>query len=181
MITTRGFTFNGHHSSEFNVYMKPDSRVLIPELRKSAITVPGRSGSYYQNDGAYNARTESVTCWYTRKPGLTIPEQSRQIAAWLSEEGTLIFDNEPDKYYIATFSGAPSLSQHQSYGEFSLTFTYSPPFAFSEQRSLETVITQQNTDVVIPVSGTAQTPCRIVIYNGGTSTIENITIEHSMI
>ena len=181
MISDRGFTFNGIHSSVYHVYCNPESRVLIPEVRKTGITIPGRSGLHFQKDGAYNIRSESMTCWYTPISGMSLADQTREIAAWLAEEGTLVFDNEPDKYYIACFSGAPPLTRHQKYGEFTLTFTYSPPFAFSALRTVSRVVTRQNADLVVPVDGTVETPCRIIIRNDGTGTIDNITIEHSLI
>ena len=99
MMRDRGFTFNGVHSSEFNIYCDPASRQLIPEKRRSLTVVPGRSGSFAQTDGAYNDRSESFTCYYTRQPGTDIARQAREIAAWLSENGVLRFDSEPDKYY----------------------------------------------------------------------------------
>jgi len=178
MITDRGFVFNGRHSSEFNIYCDPASRQLIPEKRRLFTVVPGRSGSYAQEDGAYNVRTESFNCWYTRQPGTDIAQQAREIAAWLSENGELRFDSEPDKYYKAYFTGAPPLAKHLLYGEFTLTFAYSPPFAFGEQQSVTLLITGDTDVLPIQVLGTAATPCRIIIDNIGDTTIENLRITH---
>lgn len=176
MMRDRGFTFNGVHSSEFNIYCDPASRQLIPEKRRSLTVVPGRSGSFAQTDGAYNDRSESFTCYYTLQPGTDIARQAREIAAWLSENGVLRFDSEPDKYYNVYFTGAPPLTKHLMYGEFTLTFTCSPPFAYTEQRALERTVTANEQTVNVPISGTAPTPCRIIIDNVGGTTIQNLRI-----
>lgn len=171
-----GFTFNGIHSSQFNVYCDPASRQLIPERRRSRITVPGRSGTFSQEDGAFNDRTESFTCWYTRKPNSDISRQAREIAAWLAEDGILCFDHEPDKFYNAAFTGAPPLTKHLMYGEFSLTFTYSPPFAYTTPQSVVRTVTREADTVTVRSKGTAPTPCRIIITNRGDTAIQNLRI-----
>ncbi len=171
-----GFTFNGIHSSTFNIYCDPASRQLIPERRRSRIIVPGRSGTFSQEDGAFNDRTESFTCWYTRKANSDISRQAREIAAWLAEDGVLCFDHEPDKFYNASFSGAPPLAKHLMYGEFTLTFTYSPPFAYTAPQSVVQMVTKEADTVTVPSKGTAPTPCRIIITNRGDTTIRNLRI-----
>lgn len=176
MIPDHGFTFNGKHSSEFNIYCNPSSRQLIPEKRRSLTTVPGRSGNYIHTDGDYSERTESITCWYTKKDGFDVSTQSREIAAWLAEDGILIFDHEPDKYYHARFSGSPPLTKHLQYGEFELTFTYDPPFAYTTPTAEQRTLTANNQKIEIASSGTVETPCRIIITNHGNTTIQNLRI-----
>ena len=176
MIQNRGFTFNGIHSSQFNIYCDPSSRILLPEKRRTQTTVPGRSGVYVQEDGAYNSRSESFTCTYTRKPGTDIAHQARDISLWLSKNGVLRFDSEPDKCYDAFFTGALPLTRHLMYGEFSLTFTYSPPFAYTEQQAIQRTLTEAEETVTIDSDATAPTPCRIIIDNTGTTTIQNLRI-----
>ena len=180
MIKT-GFTFRGIHSSEYNIICDPSSRQLIPERRRSLLIIPGRSGSYKQEDGAYNDKAETFTCYYTKKPDRDISLQAREIAAWLAEDGVLCFDNEPDKFYDAYFSGALPLTKHLKYGEFELAFTYSPPFAYTEQQSLVQVIEKESDVITIPVAGTAPTPCRIIIRNDGDTTIENLRIAYKLL
>jgi len=176
VIRDLGFTFNGVHSSHFNIYCDPASRQLIPEKRRSRVVVPGRSGTYSQEDGAFNDRTESFTCYYTRKPGSDISQQAREIAAWLSKDGVLRFDHEPDKFYDASFSGSPPLTKHLMYGEFTLTFTYSPPFAYTEAQSIVAAVQRESDTITVPMAGTAPTPCRITIVNNGNTTIQNLRI-----
>ena len=180
MVTT-GFTFRGRHSSEFNIICDPSSRELIPERRRTLITIPGRSGSYVQDDNTYNDRSESFTCYYTKRDDSDISLQAREIAAWLAEDGVLCFDNEPDKFYDAYFSGSLPLTKHLKYGEFDLQFTYSPPFAYTAQQQHVQVITSEDDAVNISVEGTAPTPCRLIIRNNGDTTIENLRIAYKLL
>ncbi|MCL2751869.1 MAG: phage tail family protein [Firmicutes bacterium] len=180
MITT-GFTYRGVHSSKYNIICDPTSRQLIPERRRNTITVPGRSGSYKQEDGAYNDRSESFRCYYTKREDSNISLQAREIAAWLATEGTLCFDNEPDKYYDAYFAGSPPLTKHLKYGEFDLSFTYSPPFAYTAPQSLIVTLTNEGDEIKIPVAGTAPTPFRIIIKNNGDTVIENLRISYQLL
>ena len=110
-----GFSFKGVHSSKFGIYTQDQSRTLLPPKREGKITIPGRSG-YYDDVGAvYNERAESVLCSFVCPEGKTVPGVCREIAYWLSGSGRLIFDREPDKYYLARLSGGPPMSQHLKY------------------------------------------------------------------
>lgn len=180
MVTT-GFTFRGIHSSQFNIICDPQSLQLLPARRRYLTTVPGRSGSHVHDDGTYEDREGKFTCYYTKKADSNISLQAREIAAWLAEEGLLFFDNEPDKYYQGYYSGAPILKKHLKYGEFSLAFTFSPPFAFTEQRSVVQNIRANEGSIIIPAIGTAPMPCRIIIRNVGQTTINNLRISHKLL
>lgn len=165
-----GFTYRGRHSSEFGIVCDPESRQLLPARRRTRIDVPGRHGSYVFS-GALEERTESFRIAFL--PGtMTTPERSREIAAWLSQDGELRFDTEPDKVYMAYFSSAPSGLYHRLWGEITLQFTYNPPFALSDvkQTALQT---GSNT---LQYKGTAEAPARISITNVGTADITNIQI-----
>ena len=171
-MRNHGFTFKYVHSSIYGITYRADSRMLLPETRKSGITIPGRSGTYYQRDGAYNTREESFTCYYQPKISQTTARATRDIAMWLSGRGQIVFDDEPDKYYIGMLSGAPPLDRHLKYGEFELTFLYDPPFAFgAEQRKPLAVGVNP-----IAYAGTAETPCQIIINNTGSTTVQTLKI-----
>ena len=180
MITT-GFTFRGVHSSEYNIICDPTSRQLMPERRRNTITIAGRSGSYKQDDGSYNDRTETFTCYYIKKDDSNISEQAREIAAWLATDGELCFDNEPDKFYTAYFNGPLQLTKHLKYGEFELSFTYSPPFAYTAQQSQTTRVRSESNVILIKSSGTEKTPCRLIVVNNGNTTIKNLNITYQLL
>lgn len=106
-----GFTFNGRHSSEFNIYSVSDGSryqdVLIPNPIDYTEQVPGGVGQYYFGSDmdikefplsiAYDKLTET---------------QVRELRNWLAPDavGELIFDERPYKTYTGKISTSPSLS-----------------------------------------------------------------------
>ena len=106
-----GFTYNGHHSSEYRIVrVSSGSRYetsLVPTPKDTTIDAVGRDGLYY------------VTSKYQQ---LTIPvniafddlydEDIRKMKEWLSPktEGELWFDEDPYKQYSAKITSNPKLS-----------------------------------------------------------------------
>jgi len=179
MITT-GFTFNSGHSESYGIVVDPTSRIILPEKRRILTDIPGRSGYHVQSDGTYLARQESFHCYYVKPDNMSLADSARRIALWLSGEGRLEFDNEPGKYYDAFVVGAPPQQRHLKYGEFNVTFCYSPPFAYTEKQEQTATITSNSGFILLPVNGTADTPCRIIIKNMGNRVIQNIRVTRSI-
>ncbi|MBQ7436107.1 MAG: phage tail family protein [Oscillospiraceae bacterium] len=179
MITT-GFTFNSGHSQSYGIVVNPTQRIILPEKRRVMIEIPGRSGYHSQSDGTYLAREETFHCYYVRPENISLADSARRIALWLSGEGRLEFDNEPGKYYDAFVVGAPPQIRHLQYGEFDVTFCYSPPFAYTEIQQESDTIVSNSGYIFLPVNGTADTPCRIIIKNVGTRTINNLRVTRSV-
>lgn len=106
-----GFTFNGRHSSEFNIYSVSDGSryqdTLVPNPVDYTEQIPGGVGQYYFGSDedikefpleiAFDKLTE---------------EQLRELRLWLSPQavGELIFDERPYKTYTAKISSSPSIS-----------------------------------------------------------------------
>lgn len=168
-----GFSFRGRHSNEFGIFTQDQSRMILPPRREGRIVIPGRSGWY---DGAapgvYDERVESVLCSFKRPAGHTVPELCREIAGWLSGVGRLIYDKEPDKYYMARLAGGPPMAQHLKYGEFTLTWSCNPPFAFGRTVT-HPIASGENR---IGYRGTAETPCVIVLNNQSGAEAQTVTI-----
>lgn len=173
-----GFTFKGVHSSEYGVYETPESRMLSPAKRRTLIPIPGRSTSYIQEDGGYEARTESIVCTFAlpNKPDVDLQRQVRLIAGWLSGVGELTFDYEPEMHYNAFLSSAPPLVKHLQYAEFTLEFTINHPFAYETAISEDYANVGNNTKITAHAGGTIETPVRIIIKNTGTTTVNNLSI-----
>lgn len=168
-----GFTFRGTHSSDFGIHTVDQSRTILPPRREGKIAIPGRSG-YYDgvSGGVYDERQESILCTFACPKGRTVAEVCREIAYWLSGTGRLSYDREPDKYYNARITGAPPMAQHLKHGEFTITWSYNPPFAFG--RTVSVPIHSGRND--IRYEGTAETPCVIVLRNVSAASAANVTI-----
>lgn len=166
-----GFTFKGIHSSAYNLYYKTDSRELMPTARRSTVTIPQRSGAHVQQYGDYEEREESFTCSFIKNSAMTIPATARKIAAWLSGTGKLVFDDEPDVYYMATILDAPAFNRQRQIGEFQITFVSNPPFALSEPKTEALGATKS-----VSYAGTIKSPTVIILKNDGETAIQNIEI-----
>lgn len=165
-----GFAFKGVHSSRFGIVYRPESRMLMPTARRNVIAVPGRSGVYTQTYGDYDERVESFVCGFIKR-GTTLPATTaRQIAGWLSGTGKLVFDEEPDLYYLATIIDAPPLSLHRNYAEFTITYTANPPFALSDEKT----VALNGGGVSYPA--TERTPTVLTIRNNNATPISNVHI-----
>lgn len=178
MVTT-GFKFRNVSSKLYGIVCDPTTRMLLPEKRRTIVDIPGRSGVYMQTDGTYLVRSETFHCYFIKPENKTLAEAARDIAAWLSQDGRIEFDNEPNKYYDAYFTGAVPSTRHLHYGEFDLTFAYSPPFAYTETQQIIATVRSEADSVIVPVNGTADTPCRIIIVNNGSTTLNNIRVTRS--
>lgn len=175
-----GFTFKGVHSSVYGVRETPSSRVLSPRKRRSLIDIPGRSTSFIQEDGGYEARQESILCSYAAQEGVDLQLQVRRIAAWLNGVGELTFDYEPTMHYNAFLASAPPTVKMLEFAQFTLDFTIAHPFAY------ETAVQQKQTisnggDIDITTNGTIETPVKIIIKNVTNKPITSIKIIHKFL
>lgn len=172
-----GFSFKGVHSSTFGVYQTPESRVLLPQKRRTLIEIPGRSESFIQEDGGYNSRVESISCSYTPREGESLQRQVRLIAGWLSGVGELTFDYEPEMHYNAFLSSAPPTVKQMAmqYATFELEFTINHPFAYQTATQLRFDI-NSGESITLKTEGTVSTPIRMVVKNTGDRPIHNLII-----
>lgn len=167
-----GFSFRGVHSSVYGICTQDQERAILPPGRDERIVIPGRSGYYDGPPGVYDERVEGLHCSFKCPPGKTVPEMCREIAYWLSGEGRLIYDKEPDKHYNARLTGSPPMEQHLKWGSFDLTWSCNPPFALGR------TVTQPLTMGSNPIAyqGTAPAPCLIVLRNLSQANASTVTI-----
>ena len=175
-----GFTFKGIHSSVYGVRETPSSQVLSPLKRRSLINIPGRSNSFIQEDGGYEARQESILCSYAAQEGVSLQQQVRKIAGWLNGVGELTFDYEPTMHYNAFLTSPPPTVKMLEFAQFTLDFTITHPFAY------ETAVQQMqyisnNETVEVVTNGTVETPVRIIIKNLTNKKITSIKLVHRFI
>lgn len=120
-----GIRFKNKHSNDFKVCIKTENNPLLPKKRFSEETVLGRDGSYkFENN--YNDKVISIRCILLEKDLFLRRQKMREIANWLSGEGELIFDYEPDKFYKAKVFNQIDNSIQYSADEFTVTFNVYP-------------------------------------------------------
>lgn len=106
-----GFSFNGRHSSDFNIYsVSNGSRYqddLVPNPIDYTEEIPGGVGQYYFGSDT-DIKEFSLNIAYDNltEKGL------REMRKWLSPNsiGEIVFDERPYKTYIGKIRSAPSLT-----------------------------------------------------------------------
>ena len=128
-----GFTLNGIHCSTYKLVMLSKDRTVLPQVDDMYLQVPGRDGSYLFNRKLEDRHIE-IICGLVRGSSSDLRTTIRQIASWLfyTQKVRLIFDDEPDKYYMAKYDGSIGLDQKRTntLGEFTIKFRCEP-YAYS--------------------------------------------------
>lgn len=176
-----GFTFRNRHTSEFNLCVKTEDRSLVPERRKNTFVIPGQHGEIDYEMNTYEKRPISVILGtFLNEDWVDLRLRAREIAQWLSGDGLLVFDDEPDKAYTASVYNYIGLNQFHlmPQGEFTVEFNCQP-FAQSvyyRQKINNNVTANPHTETAV-INGTVPTPCIISIKNIGTTNVSDITIK----
>lgn len=157
------------------VVFKSTDRTLLPSKRVTQYVIPGKSGTYDIEDG-YNNR--EIVCEVSfigesfNYPG--VRSRARAVAGWLSGEGLLVFDDEPEKAYQAKVVGGVSIEQIAVTGHCAVTFSCAP---FAESLDYNQVradtVSLPHTETV-NVNGTQETDCLVYIKARGR--IQNLTV-----
>lgn len=153
-----GFSFNNAHSSELGIVRIIQGNRIndsAPSHKDIVVDIPGAIGSYYygtiinKKDIVINYAFDNIS-----------EEQLLRIKTIFSDKlpHKLIFDEEPDAYYMARVSGSAQL-KHLCFlekdkrvykGEGSLTFTCDYPFKIKEtNKIIAPTITYDSFDVYI--------------------------------
>ena len=106
-----GFSFNGKHSSEFNIVRVSDGsrfkKDLLPTFQDKTVAVPGGDGSYLFGTN-YTQKTRTINFAYD---GLT-EEKLFEMRRWLAanQVGELVLDEWPYKAWDMKVSAPPNLT-----------------------------------------------------------------------
>lgn len=170
-----GFTFNNVHSAEMGVVFKSVDRTLLPAKRVTQYTIPGKSGTYDIEDG-YENRDISCTVAFvgTNYMYQGVRTKARAVAEWLSGEGLLVFDDEPEKAYSAKVIDGISIEQIAITGHCEVTFQCRPfaeSIGYNQQVAASVSLPHTET---INVIGTQETDG--LIYVTARGAITNLTV-----
>lgn len=145
MSTSRdyGFTFNGHHSTDFGLRVL-DSRVIgEPAKNKVTVQVPYANGlldlSGVYGTNSFSERELTFPCEF--RFGSDEPQrtsiQITQLMRWLTSpvgKIKLVDDAQPDYYYMAEVEQAPAFQEDTVLTDFTVVFTCYP-YRFHERSS----------------------------------------------
>lgn len=169
-MTEDTFNFRGKNSfDDFGIYATVADPMFAPK-RARKVEIPDVHGAIDFGTIAFGEKDIPVRCWLVNE---MTRAQFRDVAAWLSGKGQLIFSDEIDKYYIAEIFSMPKvdLETLNRMKYFDLMFV-AEPFAYGENKN----VPLQNGLNIINYEGTAETPVIITIINNGDEPIMNIQI-----
>jgi predicted phage tail component-like protein len=171
-----GFTFNNKNSDEFGLVVRSDNRTMAPSKRRNQYLIPGRDGLLDYGNETFDNRVITVDIVTHKKTYEDYRLQVRDVAKWLVGSGNLIFDDEPNKAYVAKVYDSLDLEQFATTGKTSISFECLPYAESLVFNQVTTTFTNNNKQITANVSGTANTCGIITIRNQGSTTIQNITI-----
>ncbi|PFE67402.1 phage tail protein [Bacillus cereus] len=131
-------TIDGKRISELKLALLPEfQHPAAPPVRDYTVSIPGRPGAYY-----FGSEIEPLEF---NLPLLVKPQENRyELAAAIRKmvdafidhygkpkEVKLIYDYEPDKYYLARYSGSMPIERYISMGKFELPMIAYDPHAYS--------------------------------------------------
>jgi predicted phage tail component-like protein len=173
---TYGFTFSGKHSREFAVVALSVDRMILPPKRIMEYEIPMRDGTIEYTDYTYAKRKISISVSIIAKTLEQLRERAREVAKWLSGNGLLIFDDEPDKAYSAKVTEGISIAQIVKCGECPVSFDCQPFAEAIDYDRITATVTQNGQEIGLTNAGTQKTPCRIIITNTGPGDISDIIL-----
>lgn len=142
----RGLTFKNIHSSSFGLAMRSRRRQMLPSNANVHVDVPGRDGSLFVSSSVRDRFIEVEFFYIGDMRNRRL--KARELAAWLysRKRERLIFDDEPDKFYLAEVSQEINLEDSFSTSEFTVVFRCEP-FAYGEEQEetfVDDVVTVEN-------------------------------------
>lgn len=107
-----GFSFKGVHSSSVDIGCSSVDRSIRPAVRTDEIIISGAHGSFMSTDDVvYENRQITMRIYLVGDGGVDIRIKARVVSEWLSGYGKLIFDDEPDKFYMAKITDPIGIEQ----------------------------------------------------------------------
>ncbi len=144
-----GFSFKGRHSSTLNIGVRSVDRSLRPAKRDNSFNISGQHGSPFSGEELYENRPiKMILALINNENWFELRDNAREVAEWLSGEGKLIFDDEPDKYYYATIKEYVGIEQVHllPVGGVEITFE-AYPFAYWILTTKELDLTWDEADI----------------------------------
>ncbi|MFD2116335.1 phage tail domain-containing protein [Paenibacillus yanchengensis] len=171
-----GFRYRGRHSSEFGVDLLSYT-INSPELREYEEEVPGLPGIVdYGTEWSKRSIDMQIDITPTAKP---FKVQQSKILNWFKPTlpaGILVFDEIPDRFYYAKFTGNLGIQQFGTYGTFEFAMKCTDPFIYGPEQIVENTITSNPESIFVVSAGTEPTYPVIRLQNAGNNTINGFSL-----
>lgn len=187
LLRETGFSFGGRHSlNDFDLQWSESNmgHALTPAIKYNEYEIAGMDGTVLFGEARRQPISFSGTLYMRTEYESQLQAQARlrEIQGWLlSGRQQLIFDYEPDKYYLAEVSRATAWSLKNWFGgELSVTFQ-AEPCAFSVIESVFTTAATAAAQLGAVMATQRPAPARIRVTNTGTAPITGLNLNQGQV
>lgn len=180
-----GFTLNGVDASSYSIRLLNEPGVpVLPQSRDRTARVLGRSGRIWIGSDI-GERIFSLPCTFTNvSTAADLDTKARDLANVLVDtygrpkQIKLIFDENPDLYYLVRYAGDIPVNRIGSGGtKFTLNLIADDPYAHEEEETTSATVTASPSTIPITSSSEVRTPAKICIENTGTAPVNGFTLK----
>lgn len=182
LLRETGFTFLGRHSYDDMglLYAEKDGHPNTPRVRWNTYEVAGADGTLLFPGETRGTMAFEGTLYPVRERPTQAEAQQllREVSAWLSGgRGQLIFDYEPDKYYLAELGKESKWSLKNWFGgEISVSFTAQPWARSVTADEVTAAVTGTSASLRLTAHTGAPCPIRIQVENTGEADITGVSV-----
>ncbi|MBQ8109551.1 MAG: hypothetical protein IJ124_05250 [Clostridia bacterium] len=183
LLNETGFTFGGVHSRRDMglLYVEKEGHIAIPEIKRNSYQIAGMSGTLLLSGETWQPFNLEGSLYPAEEPRTQAEAQAllRDISAWLTAgRQQLIFDYEPDIFYMAELSATSKWTLRNWFGgELQIRFLVQPYAYNVEEHSATVTATTGTTSVQLPLA--VQTglpaPLKLTIENNGSAAITGVS------
>lgn len=184
MIGLSGFTFNGLHcEGDFDLLWAEDAskgRTFTPAKTTNEYQIAGMSGTVRFPGETWGTMKRTGTLYPLIAPGSDAAAQlkMRDVCRWLlSGRGQLVFDYEPDKYYLAEFTAETKwTTKDWPDGGLQVSFV-AQPFAYSRYQTVVEKTVTGAAEIPFRLATGHPAPLEAVITNTGAAAINGVVLQ----
>lgn len=176
------FSFAGLHClRDFGaIYVEKSGHPLSPAIRRNEYEIAGVSGSIAMPGDLPETLTFSGCLYFLSEPPTQAATQGRlrRMAAWLTGgRGQLIFDYEPERYYMASVNESMKWSfSGWIGGGLDLSFE-AQPYAYAVRESKATAImTGESAELTLTLDTGLDAPLGVMVEVTGTAPVTGVTV-----
>lgn len=176
-----GFTFLGKHSlNDYGmVYVEKDGHPAIPQADWNEYGIAGTDGTVLFDGETWKPMVFQGTLYPHDEPATQADAQQllRDVQGWLTGgRGQLIFDYEPDKYYLAQLTKQASWSLKNWFGgELAISFQ-AQPHARSVLATTKTVTLTEGAAETFRIATQRPAPMTFDVTVGGSAPLTGLRI-----
>ena len=182
LLRESGFTFGTRHSRRDMglIYAEKDGHIVIPEIKRNSYSIAGMSGTLLLAGEAWQPFNIEGTLYPANEPATQADAQDmlRDVAAWLTNgRQRLIFDYEPNIYYLAELSAASKWSLKNWFGgELQVRWT-AQPFAYNVEEDTASldVSSGGSKSVTLRAYTGLPAPLKLTVRNTGSAPITRVS------